>query len=135
MDLLRGRTTSEVWLLGTEHLARQRPREDFDVFLNIATPTVLSEQDATVLRLVDNFLVRRGGLSVETVAEGSMRKCGAVMRRELFRLVRDCRSPYRDTIAGRSSVGSRRGSACGFAAEDARRSCSTASAAFSRTAC
>lgn len=30
---------------------------------------------------------------------GSMRNCGAVMRRELFRLVRDCRSPYRDTIA------------------------------------
>jgi hypothetical protein len=69
MDLLKGRTTSEVWLLGTEHLARQRPREDFDVFLNIATPTVLSEHDATVLKLVDTFLVRRGGLSVETVAE------------------------------------------------------------------
>ncbi len=25
-----------------------------------------------------------------------MRNCGAVMRRELFRLVRDCRSPSRD---------------------------------------
>lgn len=65
---------------------------------------------------------------------GSMTICGAVMRRERFFCDRDCRSTYRDTTAGRLSAGSRRGSVCGFAAEDARRSCSTASAVSWRNA-
>lgn len=66
---------------------------------------------------------------------GSMRICGAVMRREQFVCTRDCRSTCRDTTAERLSAESRQGSACVFAAEDARPSCSTASAVSWRNAC
>ncbi|MVA52717.1 M20/M25/M40 family metallo-hydrolase [Agrobacterium vitis] len=75
------------------------------------------------------------GRGAAAVIAGSMRTCGAVMRHGPFLCARDCRSTCRDTIAGRSSVGSRRGSACGFAAKDARRSGSIASVAFWRSAC
>lgn len=69
MDLLPGQTAPEVWLLGVKHLAQRRPREDFDVFLNVASPTKLSKNDVRVLKLVDTFLVGHGGYSVDTVAE------------------------------------------------------------------
>jgi hypothetical protein len=52
----------------------------------------------------------------------------------VFSLFHDCCSPCPDTIAGRSSVGRRQLPACGFAAEDALRSCANASATFWRTA-
>lgn len=69
MELLKGRSAPEVWLLGAEYLAKRKEHDDFDVFLNVATPTVLSSADASVLKRVDNFLVEHGGLPVNTVAE------------------------------------------------------------------
>lgn len=69
MELLRGGTAPMVWLLGAEHLFSRKPRDDFDVFLNVATPTVLSQEDVQVLKLVDTFLISHGGLPISTVAE------------------------------------------------------------------
>lgn len=54
------------------------------------------------------------------------------LRRNCCR-VRDCRLPCLDTISRRLSAGSGRGSAFWFAAKDARRSGSIASAAFGET--
>ena len=56
MELIKGNSAPEVWLAGVQHLAARTGREDFDVFLHIVTPTVLSAQDASVLRRVDGFL-------------------------------------------------------------------------------
>jgi len=69
MELVKGKTAPEVWLLGAEHLAKQKSRQDFDVFLNLATPTVLSREDVAVLKRVDTFLSNHGGLPVNCVAE------------------------------------------------------------------
>lgn len=69
MKLIKGQSAPEVWLSGARHLAQRVNREDFDVFLHIATPTVLSTQDAANLARVDHFLTSRGGLPVNTVAE------------------------------------------------------------------
>jgi hypothetical protein len=69
MELIQGLSAPEVWLGGARHLATRKTREDFDVFLHIATPTVLSVQDRAVLDRVDRFLTSHGGLPVNTVAE------------------------------------------------------------------
>jgi len=69
MEFLKAQTIPEVWLLGVEHLAGLRPREDFDVFLNVATPTVLTTRDTDVSKLVGEFLKNHNGTPVETVAE------------------------------------------------------------------
>jgi hypothetical protein len=69
MELIKGNSAPAVWLAGVQHLAARNGREDFDVFLHIATPTVLSAEDASVLRRVDGFLTSQGGLPVNTVAE------------------------------------------------------------------
>lgn len=69
MELIRGQTSPEVWLRAAEYLFGRKPREDFDVFLNVATPTVLSAADLKVIKLMDDFLVKHGGLPTSTVAE------------------------------------------------------------------
>lgn len=69
MELIKGQTAPEVWLAAVEHVARQRNSEDFDVFLNIAQPTVLSQTDVAVYKAVDGFLTGHGAFSVHTVAE------------------------------------------------------------------
>lgn len=69
MELIKGLSAPEVWLGGAKHLAARVARKDFDVFLHITTPTILSAQDAAVLAEVDRFLTSHGGLPVNTVAE------------------------------------------------------------------
>jgi hypothetical protein len=69
MELIQGQTVPEVWLSAVEHVAKQPNAEDFDVFLHIAQPTVLSEPDAAVYKAVDGFLKGHGAFSVHTVAE------------------------------------------------------------------
>lgn len=69
MELIKGQTVPEVWLAALEHVAKQPDAEDFDVFLHIAQPTVLSEADAGVYKAVDRFLTGHGAFSVHTVAE------------------------------------------------------------------
>jgi hypothetical protein len=69
MELINGRTAPEVWLAAVEHLTRCSDTEDFDVFLHIAEPTVLSAADALVYKEVDGFLTSHGAFSVHTVAE------------------------------------------------------------------
>lgn len=69
MELIKGQTVPEVWLRAVEHVSKQPNAEDFDVFLHIAQPTVLSEADAAVYKAVDGFLTGHGAFSVHTVAE------------------------------------------------------------------
>jgi hypothetical protein len=69
MELIKGQTAPAVWLGAVEHLAGFPETEDFDVFLHIASPTVLSAADALVYKEVDNFLTSHGAFSVHTVAE------------------------------------------------------------------
>lgn len=69
MELIKGQTAPEIWLAGVEHLAEQPNAEDFDVFLHIAQPTVLSAADAAVYKTVDGFLTGHGAFGVHTVAE------------------------------------------------------------------
>lgn len=69
MELIKGQTAPEVWLAAVEHVAQQPDDEDFDVFLHIAQPTVLSIRDAAVYKAVDGFLTGHGAFSVHTVAE------------------------------------------------------------------
>jgi hypothetical protein len=69
MELIKGNTAPEVWLSASEYLLGRKPHEDFDVFLNLATPTALSAADRQTLKLVDQFLVDHNGLPLSTVAE------------------------------------------------------------------
>ncbi|MEN6543670.1 hypothetical protein [Parvibaculum sp.] len=69
MELIKGQTAPAVWLDAVEHLAGCAKTQDFDVFLHIAEPTVLSAADALVYKEVDNFLTSHGAFSVHTVAE------------------------------------------------------------------
>jgi len=69
MELIKGQTSPEVWLAAVEHVKSCSDYEDFDVFLNIAEPTVLSSQDRAVYEAVDGFLTTHGGYSIHTVAE------------------------------------------------------------------
>ncbi len=69
MELIKGKSTPEVWLAACEYLAKTTDHEDFDVILHITNPSPLSKSDALVLAGVDKFLVNCGGASVDTVAE------------------------------------------------------------------
>jgi len=69
MELIKGQTAPAVWLAAVEHLNGCPDGEDFDVFLHVAEPTVLSKQDAAVYNEVDAFLKARGAFPVHTVAE------------------------------------------------------------------
>ncbi|GJL87164.1 MAG: hypothetical protein DHS20C03_08730 [Minwuia thermotolerans] len=69
MEMIKGDTAPAVWLAAAEYLAGCANTEDFDVFLHVAEPTVLSKADATVYREVDNFLQSRGAFSLHTIAE------------------------------------------------------------------
>lgn len=69
MELLKGKTTPEVWLKAVEHVAACADSQDFDVILHIEEPTVLSVEDALVYKAVDKFLTSHGAFSVHTVAE------------------------------------------------------------------
>lgn len=69
MDLIKGQTAPAVWLAAVEHLTRCPATEDFDVFLHIEEPTVLSIADAAVYKEVDGFLISHGAFGVHTVAE------------------------------------------------------------------
>ncbi|HEV2605647.1 MAG TPA: hypothetical protein VGU24_18520 [Microvirga sp.] len=69
MELIRGDTSPSVWLAGVEHLNKIKSGEDFDVFLHIAQPTVLTAEDRRVHDEVDRFLTSYGAFSVHTVAE------------------------------------------------------------------
>lgn len=75
------------------------------------------------------------GLGVEGNLLESMRNCVAATPLSGCRIFGDYRLPCPDTTSRRSSAASRRGSAFGFAAGDARLSGSTASAASWRSAC
>jgi hypothetical protein len=69
MELIKDQTAPAVWLAAVEHLNGCPDGEDFDVFLHVAEPTVLSKQDAAVYNEVDAFLKARGAFPVHTVAE------------------------------------------------------------------
>lgn len=69
MKLITGNTAPEVWLQATEHLSSLRPRQDFDVFLHVETPTALSSADVIVRNHVDAFLRSGQGFNTHTVAE------------------------------------------------------------------
>lgn len=69
MELIKAQTAPEVWLSAVEHVSVCPDQEDFDVFLNVAEPTVLSLQDRAVYNEVNTFLELHGGYSVHTVAE------------------------------------------------------------------
>lgn len=69
MELIKAKSAPQVWLSAVEHLNQCDQREDYDVFLNIAEPTVLTAEDAAVYKLVDTFLTSHGGFSINTVAE------------------------------------------------------------------
>lgn len=69
MKLIVGTTAPDVWVQAAEHLLGCPSHEDYDVFLHIATPTALSSEDRVVVSHIDDFLVRGGGYSINTVAE------------------------------------------------------------------
>jgi len=69
MELIKGKTTPEVWLAAAEYLASLKANEDFDVILHITEPTVLSEHDRRVYDEVDKFLKSQGAFGIHTVAE------------------------------------------------------------------
>lgn len=69
MEMIKDQTAPAVWLRAVEHVAGCADTQDFDVFLHIAEPTVLSTQDAAVYKEVDSFLTSHGAFSVHTVAE------------------------------------------------------------------
>src|SRR5487761_2310670 len=69
MELIKGETAPAVWLSAVEHVQRCANGEDFDVFLHIAQPTVLSKEDAAVYNELDGFLKSHGAFGVHTVAE------------------------------------------------------------------
>jgi hypothetical protein len=69
MELIKSQTAPAVWLAAVEHLNGCPKQEDFDVFLHVAEPTVLSKADAAVYKEVDTFLTVHGAFGVNTVAE------------------------------------------------------------------
>jgi hypothetical protein len=69
MEMIKGQTAPAVWLAGVEHLNGCPNHEDFDVFLHVAEPTVLSKLDAAVYAEVDNFLTSHGAFGTHTIAE------------------------------------------------------------------
>lgn len=69
MILIQGRTAPAVWLSAVEHVMMRPRAEDFDVFLHITHPTVLSTEDRIVHDEVDTFLKSHGAFGLHTVAE------------------------------------------------------------------
>jgi len=69
MELIKGKTAPEVWLMASEYLQSLKDMEDFDVFLHISTPTVLSKADMAVYNEVDGFLKSHGAFGLHTIAE------------------------------------------------------------------
>lgn len=69
MILIQGRSAPAVWLAAVEHVMTRPRAEDFDVFLHITHPTVLSIEDKAVYHEVDSFLKSRGAYGLHTVAE------------------------------------------------------------------
>jgi hypothetical protein len=69
MEMIKGQTAPAVWLAAVEHLNGCPNHEDFDVFLHVAEPTVLSKLDAAVYAEVDNFLTSHGAFGTHTIAE------------------------------------------------------------------
>lgn len=69
MELIRRDTSPSVWLAAVEHLSGLQNGEDFDVFLHVAQPTVLTGEDRRVHDEVDRFLTSYGAFSIHTVAE------------------------------------------------------------------
>jgi hypothetical protein len=69
MEMIIRQTAPAVWLAAVEHLNGCPNHEDFDVFLHVAEPTVLSKLDATVHAEVDNFLTSHGAFGTHTIAE------------------------------------------------------------------
>src|SRR5260370_18591787 len=69
MEMIKGQTAPAVWLAAAEHLNGCPDHEDFDVFLHVAEPTVLSKPDAAVYTEVDNFLTSHGAFGTHTIAE------------------------------------------------------------------
>jgi hypothetical protein len=69
MELIKGQTAPSVWLAALTHLSRCTNAEDFDVFLHVAEPTVLTRADRAVYDEVDSFLVSHGAFGIHTVAE------------------------------------------------------------------
>lgn len=68
MKLITGATIPAVWLDAAEHLIAAGGA-DYDVFLNVATPTVYSATDRAILKTLDDFLRDAGGQRITTVAE------------------------------------------------------------------
>lgn len=69
MKLIEGQTAPAVWLAAVEHVAASPRSEDFDVFLHVLEPTVLSSKDKLVHDEVDSFLKSHGAFGLNTVAE------------------------------------------------------------------
>lgn len=69
MELIKGKTAPLVWLAAVDHLTGCTGQEDFDVFLHVEDPTVLSQADSAVYDEVDGFLKGRGAYGIHTVAE------------------------------------------------------------------
>ncbi|MGB3625107.1 MAG: hypothetical protein WA989_04745 [Henriciella sp.] len=70
MSIIKTRTAPEAWFEAARFLRRDcHDNETFDLFIQIAEPTVLSAADRAVYNEVDAFLTSAGGLSLDTVAE------------------------------------------------------------------
>lgn len=69
MELIKGKTIPLVWLKAVEHLVDCPKNKDFDVFIHVSEPTVLSQADLLVYKEVDKFLTECGAFSIHTVAE------------------------------------------------------------------
>lgn len=70
MSLIQVRTVPEAWFEAARFLRREcHDNEVFDLFIQIAEPTVLSAADRSVYNEVDTFLMKSGGLGLDTVAE------------------------------------------------------------------
>ncbi len=56
MEMIKSQTAPAVWLAAVEYLDDCPNNEDFDVFLHVAEPTVLSKLDVAAYTEVDSFL-------------------------------------------------------------------------------
>ena len=61
-------TVGEAWIKGMDHLLSLQPHRDFNVVLDIKTPTEYPTAEKALYSKIDNFL-RQYGSSVETVSD------------------------------------------------------------------
>ena len=67
MKPIETRTSVEAWLQACEHLLLSPSWRDYTIVLEIEDPLALPPADRAVYGVLDNFLLRKGGLPVSTV--------------------------------------------------------------------